>query len=114
MATKNFKVLRDKMPAERRAKNDARIKAYRERKMLSEIRKQRGITQSDMAEGMDVPQSSISKIEGRTDILVSTLSEYIHALGGELQLRAVFPDEEIFVSLSNIPAESSLAIAVGK
>ncbi len=41
---------------------------------------------------MDVRQASISKLEHQHDILVGTLSKYIAALGGELEIRAKFPD----------------------
>jgi hypothetical protein len=45
-----------------------------------------------MAELLAVPQSSISRIEQRADMYLSTLRNYIHAMGGVLQIRAVFPD----------------------
>jgi hypothetical protein len=44
-----------------------------------------------MAEMLDVPQSSISRIEQRADMYLSTLRNYVHALGGVLQIQAVFP-----------------------
>jgi hypothetical protein len=45
-----------------------------------------------MAEMLDVPQSSISRIEQRADMYLSTLRNYVHAVGGVLQIQAVFPD----------------------
>jgi hypothetical protein len=45
-----------------------------------------------MAEMLDVPQSSISRIERRADMYLSTLRNYVHAMGGMLQIQAVFPD----------------------
>jgi len=59
---------------------------------LEELRGARKLTQSDMAEMLDVPQSSISRIEQRADMYLSTLRNYIHAVGGELRIQAVFPD----------------------
>jgi hypothetical protein len=41
---------------------------------------------------LDVPQSSISRIEQRADMYLSTLRNYIHAMGGVLQIQAIFPD----------------------
>ena len=41
---------------------------------------------------LDVPQSSISRIEQRADMYLSTLRNYVHAIGGVLQIQAVFPD----------------------
>ena len=46
---------------------------------------------------LNVEQAAISKLENREDMYVSTLREYIRALGGELQLVAKFPDAEIKV-----------------
>lgn len=59
---------------------------------LEELRGAQQLTQSDMAEMLDVPQSSISRIERRADMYLSTLRNYIHAVGGELRIQAVFPD----------------------
>jgi hypothetical protein len=56
---------------------------------LAELRRQSGLTQSEMAERLGVTQGWISQIENETDIRVSTVGAYVAALGGELQLRAV-------------------------
>ena len=45
---------------------------------------------------MGIPQSSISKIEQRTDAYVSTIRRYLEAVGGTLQIVAHFPDGESF------------------
>jgi hypothetical protein len=44
---------------------------------------------------MDMDQSEISRLEHRTDLLLSTLRKYIQATGGELQLVAHFPDGDV-------------------
>ena len=43
-------------------------------------------------------QSEVSKIEHRTDVYISTLAEYVEALGGRLEIRAVFRDREMRIS----------------
>ena len=46
----------------------------------------------------DIPgkdRSVISRIEKRTDMYVSTLGEFIRAMGGELEIRAVFPEGSV-------------------
>ena len=59
---------------------------------LDELRNAKRLTQADLAEMLDVPQSSVSRIEQRADMYLSTLRNYIHAMGGVLQIQAIFPD----------------------
>jgi transcriptional regulator with XRE-family HTH domain len=89
---RNFKELQAKMDPASRADNKQRVRQELQRMALEELRSAKQLTQSDMAEMLDVPQSSISRIEQRTDMYLSTLREYIHAVGGELRIQAVFPD----------------------
>ena len=64
---------------------------------LQELRKARSITQIEVARSMSVEQAAISRLERREDMYVSTLRDYIRALGGELKLVASFPDADIQV-----------------
>jgi hypothetical protein len=59
---------------------------------LAETRKSRGFAQGAVACRMNVAQPNISQIESRPDLLLSTLSQYVEALGGRLELHARFPD----------------------
>ena len=65
---------------------------------LDELRKSRSVTQAQVAEHLHTNQASISRIERRDDIYISTLSQYIQALGGKLEIRAVFPDSEVRIT----------------
>ncbi len=56
---------------------------------LSDLRKELGLTQVEMANAAEMTQSELSKIERRDDHLVSTLRRAVHALGGELEVTAV-------------------------
>ncbi len=56
------------------------------------IRVARQQTQTAVAEQMRVPQSAVSRLESQSDCLLSTLRKYVGALGGTLEMRAVFPD----------------------
>jgi transcriptional regulator with XRE-family HTH domain len=56
------------------------------------------MTQTKLAETLGVNQSEVSKIEHRTDVYISTLAEYVEALGGRLEIRAVFRDREMRIS----------------
>jgi transcriptional regulator with XRE-family HTH domain len=66
---------------------------------LQELRQRvAGITQTDLAELMEVTQGAISQLEKRHDVLLSKLAEYIHALGGNLELIARFPDADVRIT----------------
>lgn len=70
---------------------------------LDERRKAWEMSQLQLGEVLGVHQSEISRIEHRADICVSTLVEYVEALGGHLEIRAVFPDREVRISQSEEP-----------
>jgi len=89
---RNYKELQAIMDPASRAENKQKVRAELQRMALEELRNAKQLTQTDMAEMLDVPQSSISRIEQRADMYLSTLRNYIHAMGGVLQIQAVFPD----------------------
>lgn len=59
---------------------------------LAEVRKARGLTQTAVAEQMGVTQTRVSAIENGDDLQITTIERYVEALGGHLEVRAVFPD----------------------
>src|SRR5580693_3328902 len=89
---RNYKELQEKMDPASRAENAGRVREELQRMAIDELRNAKRLTQADMAEMLDVPQSSISRIEQRADMYLSTLRNYVHAVGGVLQIQAVFPD----------------------
>src|SRR5271167_3312598 len=89
---RNYKELQAKMDQASRADNGQRVRDELQRMALDELRSAKRLTQAEMAEMLDVPQSSISRIEQRTDMYLSTLRNYVHAMGGALQIQAVFPE----------------------
>lgn len=95
--TKKFSALRANMSPDAQARSAARAEAMLLEMQLQELRKSRNVTQVELAGLMQVEQASISKLERREDMYVSTLREYVRALGGELRLVAAFPDGEIQV-----------------
>lgn len=92
---KKFSELRAKMSPEAQACAAARAEAMLVEMQLQELRKARKVTQVEVAKAMSVEQASVSKLERRDDMYVSTLREYVKALGGELKLVASFPDADI-------------------
>jgi len=89
---RNFKELQAKMDPASRADNARGVRDELQRMALDELRNAKRLTQAYLAEMLDAPQSSISRIEQRADMYLSTLRDYIHAMGGVLQIQAVFPD----------------------
>lgn len=63
-----------------------------EEKTLRDLRQALAMTQERMAETLGIGQESISRLEKRSDLLISTLGSYIKAMGGELRLIAEFPN----------------------
>jgi transcriptional regulator with XRE-family HTH domain len=94
---KNFRELRARMSPQAQARAAARAAAMLVDMQLRELRKARNVTQVEVALAMNIEQASVSKIERRDDMYVSTLREYVKALGGELKLVASFPDAQIQV-----------------
>ena len=94
---KTFRELRAKMSPAAQARSAARAEATLVEMQLQELRKSRDVTQVDVAKVMKVEQAAVSKLERREDMYVSTLRDYVKALGGELKLVASFPDAEIQV-----------------
>ena len=62
---------------------------------LYQLREARKLTQVNLARVLKVNQGSVSKMEKRTDMYVSTLRNFIQAMGGQLQIKAVFPEGEV-------------------
>ncbi|NBC97392.1 MAG: XRE family transcriptional regulator [Deinococcus-Thermus bacterium] len=86
------------LPAERRARIESDKQALiREYKLLKALRQDRDVSQAELAELMSIRQASVSKIENQQDIRLSTLRRYVHALGGELELRVHFQDRDVRV-----------------
>jgi len=60
---------------------------------LQDLRKAHDLTQERMAEILHIKQENVSRIEKRSDLLLSTLRSYIEAMGGDLKLIVEFPDK---------------------
>jgi len=59
---------------------------------LRELRRARKLTQVRMAKTLGITQDSVSRLEKRSDLLLSTLRKAVQAMGGNLSLVAEFPD----------------------
>jgi ribosome-binding protein aMBF1 (putative translation factor) len=92
---RKFEQLIQKMPPAARSRAEARATKLIAEYALHELREARSMTQARLAEILGKDQSVISRIEKRTDMYVSTLAEFIRAMGGELEIRAVFPEGSV-------------------
>jgi DNA-binding XRE family transcriptional regulator len=94
--TKPFRRLAEKIDADpaRRAGVDEH-----KRVMLAELRQSLDLTQTELAETLQVTQRGVSHVEHEANPRLTTLSDYVNALGGRLELRAVFDDRTVELSL---------------
>ena len=82
-----------RLSPERRARIEARTaELIAEELTLAELRKAQKLTQQKLAKTLGIKQESVSSIETRADMLLSTLRSYVRAVGGELSLKVTFPD----------------------
>ena len=95
---KKFSALRAKMSPQSRARAARRAKALAAEMPLHELRQARALSQVKLAELLKLQQPEISKIEHRTDMYISTLRDYIRAMGGDLEIVARFPDGEVKIA----------------
>ena len=58
---------------------------------LRELRKARQLTQVSVARELGINQDAVSRLEQRSDLLLSTLRKTVEAMGGSLSLIARFP-----------------------
>lgn len=87
--TRNLEQVLDALPTERRAVVEHRAA---ELATLKDLRQAMHKTQVDLAATLHIGQDSISRLEKRSDMLLSTLRGYIEAMGGKLELVARFPN----------------------
>lgn len=65
---------------------------------LYRLREARRLTQKQIAEAMQLDQARVSRLERRADVYVSTLRNFIGAMGGHLELVASFPDGKVLIT----------------
>lgn len=81
------------LPASRKSKVTKRAKELIAQEMtLRDLRKALELTQVEVCSKLHMKQEAVSRLERRSDILLSTLVSYIKAMGGELNLTAKFPN----------------------
>src|ERR1700730_14909004 len=93
--TKNFKGLQAKMSREAGVRSEEAAEKMISEMARAERRQAMDLTQESLADTLHVKQASISKMERRSDMYISTLSKIIRAMGGELQIVARMPNGNV-------------------
>ena len=89
--SKSWKTLKqEQLASQARARVRARVAAELEALTLKGLRQALDFTQAEVGKVADMTQPELSRVEGREDHLTSTLRRYVEALGGRLEVTAVF------------------------
>ena len=94
MPTNVDDVIKKLSPAQRKKVETRAAQLIAEEMTLRELRHARKLTQVRMAKKLGITQDSVSRLEKRSDLLLSTLRKTVEAMGGNLSLVAEFPDRE--------------------
>ena len=91
----NWSDIRRTLSPEQEEETRQYVKSVVEAVTLNQLREARSLTQANLASILGINQGSVSKMEKRTDMYVSTLRSFIQAMGGQLQIKAIFPEGEV-------------------
>lgn len=90
-------IIRKLSPSERRKVEYRAAELIAEEMSLRDLRKARKLTQARVAKTLGITQDSVSRLEKRSDLLLSTLRKTVKAMGGEVRIVAEFPDRVLVV-----------------
>ena len=96
-----YSELRARMSPRRRARNEAAASKILAEILLSEMRRQSGMTQRQLAMALGIKQPTLAQMEKQDDIQVSTLRRVVEALGGELDLVVRLPQGKFRIKQFN-------------
>ena len=85
-------IIRKLSPSERKKVEARAIEIIAEEMSLRDLRKARKLTQARVAKRLGITQDSVSRLEKRSDLLLSTLRKTVKAMGGDVRIIAEFPD----------------------
>ena len=92
MPTNVTDIIKKLSPARRKKVAARAAELMAEEMSLRELRKARKLTQTRVAKVLGITQDSVSRLEKRSDLLLSTLRRTVKAMGGEVRIVAQFPD----------------------
>lgn len=85
-------VMKELSPARRKKVEERAAELIAEEMSLRELRQAANLTQKKIARQLHIGQEGVSRLEQRSDLLISTLRGYVEATGGRLDLVAHYPD----------------------
>jgi hypothetical protein len=89
---RNINQIISSLPAARQARIEAGYRVLKHQvETLGQLRQLAGKAQADVAAALKIKQPSVSKIEKQADMYLSTLRNYVRAIGGELELVVKLP-----------------------
>ena len=102
-------IIRKLSPAQRKKVEARTAQLIAEEVTLRQLRQACKLTQQKVARSLRIGQEGVSKIERRGDLLISTLRQYVQAMGGQLSLVVAFPDREplILSGIAEIASKST-------
>jgi ribosome-binding protein aMBF1 (putative translation factor) len=95
MMAKKFAELQARMTPESRANVEQLYQKHLKEMPLHQLRKAQELSQETLAKTLHINQATISRMERRTDMYISTLRDNIRAMGGELEIIATFPKGQV-------------------
>ena len=110
--TTSFRKIREKMDPERQERIRKRTEELLAELPLHELRQARALSQQELAEVLGLNQATISKLERRTDMYLSSLRRFVEAMGGQLEITARFPEGRVLIQLFEDLEEESEAVKV--
>jgi len=102
----NWSDIRRTLSPEQEEETRQYVRSVVEAVTLNQLREARMLTQANLASILGINQGSVSKMEKRTDMYVSTLRSFIQAMGGQLQIKAIFPEGEVEIEQFKDVADS--------
>ncbi|WP_440994730.1 XRE family transcriptional regulator [Cysteiniphilum litorale] len=95
---KTFNNLRKKMSDDAQEKATDQAQKLMAEMPLNELRAAKQLSQETIARILNKKQANISRLEKNTDMYISTIKHYIEAMGGTLEINAIFPDGKVKIN----------------
>jgi transcriptional regulator len=96
--SQSFQKLKSKMSPHAQAATKAKLLEMLAEMPLQELRQAKQLSQEKLAELLETKQANVSRLERRTDMYISTLRNYIEAMGGKLEIVARFPEGSVLIN----------------